>query len=110
MSSVCSPPCPRTLQSGLHELKLDINISVEEAEREKEIKTVAKSIPTGDASTILASWLQKRTPRQPAAHLKPEGKQLWELPHSLQDRPDLPPSLQPITADSFTSSNFEEWG
>jgi hypothetical protein len=96
--------------SGLHKLYLDINISVEEAEKEKEMKTVGNSIPAGDASSILASWLQKRSHRQPAAHLRPEGEQLWELPPSIRDRPDLPPSLQPVTSESFTSSNFEDWG
>jgi hypothetical protein len=89
---------------------LVINISVEEAEREEEMKTVRNSVPEGDASSILASWLQQRAQRQLTTQLKPENKQLWELPPSLQGRLDLPPSLQPITVDSFTDANFEEWG
>jgi hypothetical protein len=102
----------QNFSSGPCKLKfiININISVEKAEREAEMKTVENNIPAGDASSILASWLQKRTQKQLTAQLKPEGKQLWELPPTLQDWPDLPPSLQPITVDSFTSSDFEEWG
>lgn len=87
-----------------------INISVEEAEREEEIKAARNGIPEGDASSILASWLQQRAQRQLNAELKPKNKQLWELPRSLQGRLDLPPSLLPITADSFTDGDFEDWG
>lgn len=93
-----------------HKLKFIINISVEEAEREEEMKTVKNSIPEGDTGSILASWLQHRTQRQLAAQLKPESKQLWEIPPSLQGQLNLPPSLQPITVDSFTDADFEEWG
>jgi hypothetical protein len=88
---------------------LVINISVE-AERQEEVKTVQSNIPTGDASSILASWLKKRAQTQLTAQLKPESTQLWELPPTLRGRPDLPPSLQPVTPDSFTGSDFEEWG
>lgn len=95
---------------GPYKLKLIINISVEEAEREDEMKTLKNGIPEGDTASILASWLQHRTQRQLAAQLKPESKRLWELPPSLQVRLDLPPSLHPITVDSFTDADFEEWG
>ncbi|PNF31830.1 Zinc finger matrin-type protein 5 [Cryptotermes secundus] len=88
----------------------DLKQQIEEAEREQEMKTLKNGIPEGDTASILASWLQHRTQRQLAAQLKPESKQLWELPPSLQVRLDLPPSLHPITVDSFTDADFEEWG
>jgi hypothetical protein len=88
---------------------LIIHISVE-AEAQEEMKTVQSNIPAGDASSVLASWLQKRAQKQLTAQLKPESRQLWELPLTLRDQPNLPPSLQPITAQSFTGSDFEEWG
>jgi hypothetical protein len=74
------------------------------------MKAARNGIPEGDASSILGSWLQQRAQRQLSAQFKTENKQLWELPPSLQGRLDLPPSLQPITADSFTDGNFEDWG
>jgi len=88
---------------------LTVTISVE-AETQEEMKAVQSNIPTGDASGILASWLQKRAQRQLTAQLKPESSQLWELPPTFRDQPNLPPSLQPITPDSFSGSDFEEWG
>ncbi|KDR07385.1 zinc finger matrin-type protein 5-like [Zootermopsis nevadensis] len=116
-------PCKRFLRNGecvfgsncrfthfSHQELQDLEHQIQEAERQKEMKMVENSIPAGDSSSILASWLQKRSQRQPTAHLKPEGKQLWELPPGLRDRPDLPPSLRPVTAKSFTSSDFEDWG
>jgi hypothetical protein len=97
------------VSNGCHKLKLTVTISVE-AEAEEEMNTVQSSIPAGDASSILASWLQKRAQRQLTAQLKAESRKLWELPPALRDHPNLPPSLQPITADSFSGSDFEEWG
>ncbi|GFG29277.1 hypothetical protein Cfor_05614 [Coptotermes formosanus] len=115
-------PCKRFLRSGecvfgancrfthfsrqqLEDLRHEI-----EAEAQEEMKTVQSNIPAGDASSVLASWLQKRAQKQLTAQLKPESRQLWELPLTLRDQPNLPPSLQPITAQSFTGSDFEEWG
>jgi hypothetical protein len=74
------------------------------------MKTMQRNIPAGDASSILASWLQKRAQRQLTTQLKPESRQLWELPPTLRDQLNLPPSLRPITAHSFSGSDFEEWG
>jgi U11/U12 small nuclear ribonucleoprotein SNRNP20 len=115
-------PCKRYMRNGecvfgsncrfthfsrqqLEELRLQI-----EAEAREETKAVQSSIPARDASSILASWLQKRAQRQLTAQLKPESSQIWELPPTFRDQPNLPPSLQPITADSFSGSDFEEWG
>jgi hypothetical protein len=97
------------LSIGCCKLQLTVTISVE-AEAQQEMKAVQSNIPAGDASSILASWLQKRAQRQLTAQLKPESSQLWELPPIFRDQPNLPPSLQPITADSFSGSDFEEWG
>jgi hypothetical protein len=88
---------------------LTVTISVE-AEAQQEVIAAHSKIPAGHASSILASWLQKRTQRQLTAQLKPESSKLWELPPAYGDHPNLPPSLQPITAESFSGSDFEEWG
>lgn len=97
------------LSDGCCKLQLTVTISVE-TEAMAEMKAVRSNIPAGDASGILASWLQKRAQRQLTAQLKPESSQPWELPPTFRDQPNLPPSLQPITADSFSGSDFEEWG
>jgi len=97
------------LSNGSCKLQLTVTLSVE-AEAREETKAVQSSIPARDASSILASWLQKRAQRQLTAQLKPESSQIWELPPTFRDQPNLPPSLQPITADSFSGSDFEEWG
>jgi hypothetical protein len=97
------------LSNGSCKLQLTVTISVE-AEEQEEMKAVQSSIPAGDASSILASWLQKRAQRQLTAQLKPESSQLWELPPTFRDHPNLPPSLKPITSESFSGSDFEEWG
>jgi hypothetical protein len=97
------------LSNGSCKLQLTVTISVE-AEAQEEMKAVQSNIPVGDASSILASWLQKRAQRQLTAQLKPESSQLWELPPIFRNQPNLPPSLQPITPDSFSGSDFEEWG
>lgn len=34
----------------------------------------------------------------------------WKLPAELQNHPNLPPSLWPITPDSIPNSHFSEWG
>lgn len=35
---------------------------------------------------------------------------LWNVPVELQNYPNLPPSLWPITSDSITNSSFGKWG
>ena len=97
------------LSNGSCKLHLTVTLSVE-ADAQEETKAVQSSIQARYASGILASWLQKRAQRQLTAQLKPESSQLWELPQTFRDQPNLPPSLRPITADSFSGSDFEEWG
>jgi hypothetical protein len=97
------------LSNGSCKLQVTVTISVE-ADAHEEMKAVQSNIPAGDASSILASWLQKRAQRRLTAQLEPESSQLWELPPTFRDQPNLPPSLQPITAESFSGSDFEEWG
>ncbi|XP_069678600.1 zinc finger matrin-type protein 5 [Periplaneta americana] len=115
--------CKRFLRSGecvfgsncrfthfTHQDLENLKYQIEEAEGIQKLKTMEERVPAGDGPSILASWLQKRTQEQLSAQLQSESQQLWELPASLQGWPDLPPSLQPLNPDTFTNSDFEEWG
>ena len=68
------------------------------------------AVKSEDGANMLSSWLKKRAKGNLTTELQPESQQLWELPPDLTGRQDLPPSLQPIIPESFTTSEFEEWG
>ncbi|XP_068081367.1 zinc finger matrin-type protein 5 [Anabrus simplex] len=89
----------------------NLRLRVQEEERLEEIKRTSLPVDEGEGPS-LTSWLQKRS--QVKLLVKSSGETnshfTWAVPQCLQGRSHLPPSLQSIRIEDFTSSEFESWG